>query len=50
MVFRYSPDRHSPGAAIRVLLDGTPLLGQRTGIGRYTVALLAELATRPEVA
>ncbi|MGH3916815.1 MAG: glycosyltransferase family 4 protein [Pseudonocardiaceae bacterium] len=40
---------HSPGAAIRVLMDGTPLLGQRSGIGRYTTALLAELATRPEV-
>ncbi|MGH3937633.1 MAG: glycosyltransferase family 4 protein [Pseudonocardiaceae bacterium] len=41
--------RHFPGAAIRVLLDGTPLLGQRSGIGRYTAALLAELATRPDV-
>jgi glycosyltransferase involved in cell wall biosynthesis len=26
------------------VLDGTPLLGQRTGIGRYTAALLDELA------
>ncbi|MGH3797570.1 MAG: glycosyltransferase family 4 protein [Pseudonocardiaceae bacterium] len=33
----------------RVLVDGTPLLGQRSGIGRYTTALLAELATRSEV-
>ena len=41
--------RHSPGAAIRVLVDGTPLLGQRSGIGRYTAALLAELATRSDV-
>jgi glycosyltransferase involved in cell wall biosynthesis len=29
---------------MRVLLDGTPLLGQRTGVGRYTAALLDELA------
>jgi glycosyltransferase involved in cell wall biosynthesis len=28
-----------------VLLDGTPLLGQRTGIGRYTSALAEELAS-----
>ncbi|MGH3547005.1 MAG: glycosyltransferase family 4 protein [Pseudonocardiaceae bacterium] len=35
--------------AVRVLLDGTPLLGQRTGIGRYTAALLRELATRSDV-
>lgn len=33
----------------RVLLDGTPLLGQRTGIGRYTAALAEELATRSDV-
>lgn len=26
------------------MVDGTPLLGQRTGIGRYTAALLDELA------
>ncbi|WP_083986857.1 glycosyltransferase family 1 protein [Frankia sp. EI5c] len=29
---------------MRVVLDGTPLLGPRTGVGRYTAALLAELA------
>lgn len=29
---------------LRVVLDGTPLLGLRTGIGRYTAALLDELA------
>ncbi|WP_433870022.1 glycosyltransferase family 4 protein [Saccharopolyspora sp. CA-218241] len=27
-----------------VVVDGTPLLGRRTGIGRYTACLLAELA------
>jgi glycosyltransferase involved in cell wall biosynthesis len=32
-----------------VLLDGTPLLGARTGIGRYTAALAEELASMPEV-
>jgi glycosyltransferase involved in cell wall biosynthesis len=34
---------------LRVLLDGTPLLGSRTGIGRYTAALSEELASNPEV-
>lgn len=30
---------------LKVLLDGTPLLGHRTGIGRYTAALAEELAS-----
>ncbi|GAB3452782.1 glycosyltransferase family 4 protein [Actinophytocola sediminis] len=34
---------------IRVLLDGTPLLGNRTGVGRYTAALAEELASMSEV-
>lgn len=34
---------------IRVLIDGTPLLGQRTGVGRYTAALAEELASMPGV-
>jgi glycosyltransferase involved in cell wall biosynthesis len=34
---------------LHVLLDGTPLLGQRSGIGRYTAALLRELARCPGV-
>ena len=34
---------------LRVLLDGTPLLGSRTGVGRYTSALAEELASMPEV-
>ncbi|WP_043721930.1 glycosyltransferase family 1 protein [Kutzneria sp. 744] len=33
---------------LKVLLDGTPLLGQRTGIGRYTSALAEELASMPD--
>jgi glycosyltransferase involved in cell wall biosynthesis len=32
-------------ADLRILLDGTPLLGRRTGIGRYTASLVAELAS-----
>jgi len=32
-----------------VLLDGTPLLGERTGIGRYTAALAEELASMSDV-
>jgi glycosyltransferase involved in cell wall biosynthesis len=34
---------------LRVLIDGTPLLGRRTGIGRYTAALAEELASMPGV-
>lgn len=33
----------------RILLDGTPLLGTRTGIGRYTASLFEELASVPGV-
>ncbi|MBK9180863.1 MAG: glycosyltransferase family 4 protein [Acidimicrobiales bacterium] len=32
---------------IRVALDGTPLLGHRTGVGVFTHEVLAELARRP---
>lgn len=35
---------------VRVALDGTPLLGRRTGIGRYTEHLLTALAARTDVA
>ncbi|MGH3811798.1 MAG: hypothetical protein ACRDUV_05000, partial [Pseudonocardiaceae bacterium] len=49
MSIRCRSHRHPPDAAIRVLVDGTPLLGQRSGVGRYTAALLAELATRTDV-
>ncbi|HVW41874.1 MAG TPA: glycosyltransferase family 1 protein [Amycolatopsis sp.] len=35
--------------ALRVLLDGTPLLGNRTGVGRYTASLGEELASRSDV-
>jgi len=34
---------------LRVLLDGTPLLGNRTGVGRYTALLCEELAARSDV-
>ncbi|NUT98002.1 MAG: glycosyltransferase family 4 protein [Saccharothrix sp.] len=33
---------------LKVLIDGTPLLGHRTGIGRYTSALAEELASMPD--
>ncbi|MGH3900274.1 MAG: glycosyltransferase family 4 protein [Pseudonocardiaceae bacterium] len=47
----YSTQCHSRDAQrqLRVLLDGTPLLGQRSGIGHYTAALLRELAVRSDV-
>ncbi|EWC60830.1 glycosyl transferase, group 1 [Actinokineospora spheciospongiae] len=34
---------------LRVLIDGTPLLGNRTGIGRYTASLAEELAAMSDV-
>lgn len=34
---------------LRVLFDGTPLLGERTGIGRYTASLSEELASMGDV-
>src|SRR5699024_1485269 len=34
---------------LRVLLDGTPLLGARTGIGRYTASVFEELAALDDV-
>ena len=34
---------------LRVGLDGAPLLGQRTGVGRYTEHLLSALARRDDV-
>lgn len=36
-------------ADLRVLLDGTPLLGNRTGIGRYTTSLVTALASLADV-
>ncbi|HEX2301430.1 MAG TPA: glycosyltransferase family 1 protein [Pseudonocardiaceae bacterium] len=48
MRIRSPAQPHSRQGTIRVLLDGTPLLGQRSGIGHYTAALLAELADRPD--
>jgi glycosyltransferase involved in cell wall biosynthesis len=37
-----------PTRALRVALDTTPLLGQPTGVGRYTRELLVALAALPE--
>lgn len=39
----------SAGRRLRVALDGTPLLGPRTGIGHLTAELLAALAARDEL-
>ncbi|MCW2621010.1 MAG: glycosyl transferase group 1, partial [Frankiales bacterium] len=33
---------------MRVVLDGTPLMGQRTGVGRYVAGLVAGLAALPD--
>lgn len=50
VVFGYRAAMPAPGAPGRhVLVDGTPLLGQRSGVGRYTAALLAELVAREDV-
>ncbi|HEV2311328.1 MAG TPA: glycosyltransferase family 1 protein [Acidimicrobiia bacterium] len=38
------------GAALRVAVDATSLLGVRTGVSRVTSGLLAGIADRPEVA
>jgi glycosyltransferase involved in cell wall biosynthesis len=35
---------------LRVAVDATPLFGARTGIGRFTAAILAGLGSRPDVA
>ncbi|HEU5475841.1 MAG TPA: glycosyltransferase family 1 protein [Actinophytocola sp.] len=43
------PGRSHRRPALRVLLDGTPLLGARTGVGRYTAALTEELASLSDV-
>lgn len=39
-----------PGQAVRVALDATPLLGERTGIGHTVAALLDALATHRDLA
>ena len=41
--------RARPSARLRVALDGTPLYGQRTGIGRYVEQLMAALVALDEV-
>ncbi len=43
------PARRKPGAPLRVTLDATPLLGVRTGIGRYVEHLIAELGRRADL-
>ncbi len=34
---------------LRILLDGTPLVGARTGVGRYTACLIDELSSTMDV-
>ena len=38
-----------PSPSLRVAVDATPLLGTRTGVARFTAAVLAGLATRPDL-
>jgi glycosyltransferase involved in cell wall biosynthesis len=37
-----------PAHAMRLTLDVTPLIGPRTGVGRYVASLIRELAVAPE--
>ena len=46
---RRSARRPADRRVMHVGIDGTPLLGQRTGIGRYTEHLLAALAGRDDL-
>jgi glycosyltransferase involved in cell wall biosynthesis len=39
----------SSGARLRIALDATPLLGNRTGVAEVVAGFLGELAVRPEV-
>ena len=36
--------------ALRIALDGTPLLGHRTGVGEVTAGFITSLAARTDVA
>lgn len=40
----------SSPSPLRVAVDATPLLGARTGIGRFTTAILEGLGRRPDIA
>lgn len=41
--------QQTSGRVVRALLDGTRLLGQGSGIARYSAVLLAELVARSDV-
>ncbi len=45
-----SPGSISQIDALRIAIDGTPLLGHRTGVGEVTAGLLTALARREDVA
>ncbi len=44
-----SPGAEPPSRPLRVAIDGTPLVGERTGIGHVTANLLAALGPRPDL-
>lgn len=48
-MFAHPARRPGPTDGLRVLLDATPLLGVRTGIGRFVEHLVDGLAGRPEI-
>ena len=39
----------SPSSPLRVAVDATPVIGERSGVGHATARLLAELGARPDV-
>ena len=43
------PPARPDGERLRVAVDATPLLGTRTGIGRFCAGVLSALGVRPEV-
>src|SRR4051812_228290 len=43
------PALPSAAVPVRVAVDATPLLGTRTGVGRFVEGLLGGLASRPEI-
>jgi len=43
------PNGEIAGSPVRVAIDTTPLIGERTGIGQLVAGLVAELERRPDV-
>lgn len=44
-----APHARAAAVDVRLAIDGTPLLGVRTGVGAVVAGLVDELATRPDV-